>query len=345
MENVNDFYLTLPSNTPSFTSHQNRNTDFEVSLNRPVEFNGKEWEVGLTEVHLPNRKTILKFILYYAQLNDNTVHSLKPCTLKRLPWDNGKFSIGAYLEDGTVWGTFCPDTDCAADDYMSESFRLGIVEDLLKICENNQTITSEVVLPNFPTRTEQMVLDQMRNFTGPYTKQLKRLLTNRPVSSRLVYYIKFRNVFKNFKLPPGPGMGVFLLPEFNDRETADFWKKFGFTKNWQKRLVHVEESLCMPMYYYYPSFPDLVDVELNIIDYQKVGKVQKKLLRRVRRPTVEECNIQFKEVHYVPVNANRLTDIRVTLSTPNNLPAHVESKCQLVLHFRRRKSINRGALQ
>ncbi|GFR29383.1 uncharacterized protein TNCT_22001 [Trichonephila clavata] len=93
MDEVNDFYITLPSNSSTQFFPKNTQASFRTKLARPIILTGA-WEVGLSEIFVP--RTWLNIG------NHNNKYSITYEETKIIEKDYAEYDIGVKIEQGTA---------------------------------------------------------------------------------------------------------------------------------------------------------------------------------------------------------------------------------------------------
>lgn len=344
------FTVILPSNTPSFSSHVNKHTDFETSLQRSIEFADREYEVALSEIWLPHRRIPIKFKLFLVAIQSTrlkTAYRMIPITLKRvqptprLP----HYDIGLFDDDNKPYNRMCSHPLCYASagyTKTAEILKTDVMERVLSNKLPNHTVQSEVILPEYPTNSSSIFLDQMTDFSEFFSKHLNNLFEKRRSEVRGYFNLVFHPLIQR-RLTYNHHQAVFLLPDMEDSETVFFFKQLNYSPELFKEFISFKYGgMCLPVKDFYKIYPDIIDVQMNIVSSDTIGDTPENLLRRIRRPTVYECCIQFKELHWLPVKGKSINSIHVKLTSldryedRSNENAHVYDKCQVALKFRRK---------
>ncbi|XP_055930006.1 uncharacterized protein LOC129984661 isoform X2 [Argiope bruennichi] len=92
MDEVNDFYITLPSNSSMDYFPKNTQASFRTKLSRPIILTG-EWEVGLSEIFVPRT--------WFNIGNHNNKYSITYEETKLVEKDFLEYSIRIKIEQGT----------------------------------------------------------------------------------------------------------------------------------------------------------------------------------------------------------------------------------------------------
>ncbi|GFR23696.1 uncharacterized protein TNCT_257781, partial [Trichonephila clavata] len=93
MDEVNDFYITLPSNSSTQFFPKNTQASFRTKLARSIILTGA-WEVGLSEIFVPRT--------WFNIGNHNNKYSITYEETKIIEKDYAEYDIGVKIEQGTT---------------------------------------------------------------------------------------------------------------------------------------------------------------------------------------------------------------------------------------------------
>lgn len=353
---MDNFSIVLPSNAPRKYAHNNTNKDFIVSLETPIELNG-DYEVGLSQIFLPDRKLTIQYKVYTMTIFRDKATNLplsksadiKQCKLDYIDKNNPYTDNNILAKTENTNQTFSHHSEHYVDklpggmlenNHETEIAPVYVdqIINTLNPKEPWHTFPVNLIVPDYPETLEHMIKTQMRTPTDNTNQKLFNCLISfehNAVTGN--YELEFKYIMhktqENFTNTTDAIHVVVLLPDFVDKNTLRLFRSIGYpdfeiTRSGLKYTISDSKTL----------HPNNIDVELNIVDLQQVdNNTYKRLLKRVRRVGDTICDIQFKEIVYLPVNTNYLTHIHVTMSTEDHQEAHIYDKCQLVLNFRRRE--------
>ena len=325
-----NFYVTLPSNGADLSTEEarinNTQTDFTINLNKPLEFN-VPFEVALAEIwYSVNWRvfvTKLKIIHKGRILIDSDIELSDGMKLNHV---FKKIRNVIELEINKVDGRVVEEIHERHTEIIKQKIRDAsddneeeeIDEDHIFFNQDKNNIIKLLGLIKFEEGKKS------KNFLNVFVPNELRLEMTGFLPSLLTQWQPIKLDINN-----NDDRLFNILSKQNIKNHQDVLSIEGYDLISYRFLLNIDHLRVIRELYLYT----------DIIDYQYVGSQMKKLLRviTVNKNVDTNNHLSFSDLHYLPVNTNRLDAIQLKLADDQGQPIRFgdeRSRVIYTLHFR-----------